>query len=173
MEECDICLTKNKKRNKNKHQQSKKDRYFLSNLTIIKYIVRNDQIDNFQDILQSCYDKHKRKFNIFSVWIIWKKNNEIVREIKLPDKVIVEKQCYVAPALDSIMMNLIKSSIQYVVNRVSKIMMGSCVDYLDTYHYFVNNFCDEISRIFVTDFTDISFFHFMKQPKSMLCRKLV
>ena len=40
---------------------------------INKYIVRNDEIDKFKDILQSCYDKHKRKTNNFSVWIIWKK----------------------------------------------------------------------------------------------------
>ena len=67
MEECDICLTKIKKRNKNKHQQSKKHRYFLSNLIIKKYIVRNDEIDKFKDNLQSYYDKHKRKFIKFSV----------------------------------------------------------------------------------------------------------
>ena len=73
MEECDICLTKIKKRNKKKHQQSKKHRYLLSNLIINKYIVRNDEIDKFKDILPSYYDKHKIKVNKFSVWIIWKK----------------------------------------------------------------------------------------------------
>ena len=73
MEECVICLTEDKKQNKSKHQQSKKHRYFLSNLILNEYIVRNDEIDNFKDILQSYYGKHKRKFNKFSVWIIWKK----------------------------------------------------------------------------------------------------
>ena len=29
MDECDICLTKIKKQNKNKHQQSKKHKYFF------------------------------------------------------------------------------------------------------------------------------------------------
>ena len=169
MEECDICLTKIKKRNKNKHQPSKKHRYILSNLIINKYIVRIDEIDKFKDILQSYYDKHKRKFNIFSVWIFWEKNNEIVREIKLPDKVIVEKRCYIAPDINRITMNLI----QYDVNKISKMMMGTCVDYLDTYYNFDNDFCNEISIIFISDLRDISFFHYMKQPKSMLCRKLV
>ena len=111
--------------------------------------------------------------NEFSVWIIWKKNNDLVRENKLHDKIIVEKGSYIAPNINRITMNLLKSSIQYDVNRVSKIMMGSCVEFLDTYYNFANDFCDEISILFISDLRDISFFHYMKQPKSMLCRKLV
>ena len=64
MEESNICLTK-KKRNKNKHQQSKKHKYFLSNVIKNKYIVRKDETDKFKDILQSYYDKHKKKFDNF------------------------------------------------------------------------------------------------------------
>ena len=51
--------------------------------------------------------------------------------------------------------------------------MGSCVDFLDTYYNLANEFCDEISIIFISDLRDKSFFLYMKQPKSMLCRKLV
>ena len=39
MEECNIRLTKIKKRNKNKHEQSKKHKY-ISNLIINKYIAK-------------------------------------------------------------------------------------------------------------------------------------
>ena len=52
MEECDICLTKIKKRNKNKHQQSKKHKDFLTNLIINKYIVKNNEINSFKDIFK-------------------------------------------------------------------------------------------------------------------------
>ena len=44
MEECNICLTKNKKRNKNKHEQSKKHKYF-SSLIVNKYISRDPDVD--------------------------------------------------------------------------------------------------------------------------------
>ena len=47
MEECDICLTKIKKRNKNKHEQSKKHKYYSSNLILYKYIVRNLENEKF------------------------------------------------------------------------------------------------------------------------------
>ena len=52
MEECNICLTKIKKRNYNKHEQSKKHKYF-SNQIINKYVVRNPEIDKFKDIIQT------------------------------------------------------------------------------------------------------------------------
>ena len=41
-----------KKRNKNKHEQSKKHIYF-SKLTMNRYIVRNPEIDKFKDSIQS------------------------------------------------------------------------------------------------------------------------
>ena len=46
MEECNICLTKIKKRNKNRKEQSKEHKYF-SNLIINKSIGRNRGNDKF------------------------------------------------------------------------------------------------------------------------------
>ena len=40
MYECDICRAKIKKRNKNKHEKSMKNRYFLSNMNVNNYIVK-------------------------------------------------------------------------------------------------------------------------------------
>ena len=37
------------------------------NLIVIKCIIKNDEIDKFKDIIQSCYDKHKKKFDDFTV----------------------------------------------------------------------------------------------------------
>ena len=42
MYECDICLAKIKKRNKNKHEKSMKRRYFLSNIIVNKYVIKNN-----------------------------------------------------------------------------------------------------------------------------------
>ena len=70
MYQCDICLTKNKKRNKKKHEKSMKHKYFLSNMIVNKYIVKKDDIGKFKDILQSYCNEHKKKFNEFTVTII-------------------------------------------------------------------------------------------------------
>ena len=69
MEECNICLTKIKKRNKNKHDQSEKHKY-LSNLNINKNMVRNPEFIKFEDIIQPYYDEHKKKIDIFSICVM-------------------------------------------------------------------------------------------------------
>ena len=80
MYECSICLAKIKKRNKNKHQQSKKHRYFFSNMIVNKNIVKNNDINKCKDIFQSYCDEHKKKFNEFTVMNIWKKNDMIKKK---------------------------------------------------------------------------------------------
>ena len=52
------------------------------------------------------------------------------------------------------------------------ILIGSCVDYIDTFCKFDNGFFDEIIMLFLSDLKDITFFHYMEHPRSMLCRKL-
>ena len=51
MEECNICLSEIKNKNKKKHCSTKKQKY-LSNLIINKYNVRNPELDKFKDIFQ-------------------------------------------------------------------------------------------------------------------------
>ena len=58
MYECDICLAKIKKLNKNKHEKLMKHRYFLSNMIVNKHFVKNDN-NKFKNILQSYCDEHK------------------------------------------------------------------------------------------------------------------
>ena len=79
MEECNICLTKIKNQNKNRHEQSKKHKYF-PNLIINKYIAQKPEIDNSRDIIQSYCDKHKKKFDNFSVCVMWKKNDVLIKK---------------------------------------------------------------------------------------------
>ena len=73
MYEYEICLAKIKKRNKNKHQKTMKHRYFLQNIIVNKYVVKNIDFNKFKDILQSYCDDHKKKFNKITIAINWKK----------------------------------------------------------------------------------------------------
>ena len=70
MYECDICLAKFKKVNRKKNKQTKKHKYYCSNLILNEYIVNKDNIDNFKDIFNSHYVNHKKKFNNFTVLIV-------------------------------------------------------------------------------------------------------
>ena len=84
MYECDICLAKIKKRNKNKDEKSMKRRYFLSNMIVKKYVVKNNDFNKFKDILQSYCDDHKKKFNQFTITNVWKKKDMIKNKISVP-----------------------------------------------------------------------------------------
>ena len=109
-----------------------------------------------------------KKIDKYTVWIIWKNKNEIVCDVKLPDKVIKEKQYYILSNIN--WMPMVSPCDD---NRMKKILIGSCVEYLVTFYDLDNDFCDEISILFISYLRDISFFHYKKQPKSMLCTKLV
>ena len=158
MEKCDICLIKIKKRNKNKHQQSKKHKYFLSNLIINKYIVRNDEIEKFKDILQSYYDEHKKKFNEFTVRIIWKKINMIINKITVPCTNTYQKTHPFRPFMFEIPIYVEVSSHEFL-----DIVNSNCV---------YNIITDEINIIFISNLKEMTLQHYIEQPRSMLCRKL-
>ena len=140
MEECNICLTKIKRQNKNKHQRSKRHKYFLSNVIINKYVVKSNEINNFKDILKTYYLDHKKKFNSFSVLVVLKTVDGVEHKIKLQSCLIMEngeKLCY-----------------EYINDCLS-----------------IDSFCDEINIIFISNFRDITFYHYMNQPMSKLTRK--
>ena len=144
MEECNICLTKIKKRNKNNHEQSKKHQNF-SNLIINKYIVRNSKIEKIKDIIQAYYEEHKKKFGDFTVCVMWKKNDILINKISVPSTITLEKP----PLFNPCMVEL------PIVTRASPL------DFLDTFDRNINNEVDEINIIFISDLKDITFFQYM------------
>ena len=52
------------------------------------------------------------------------------------------------------------------------VVIESCVEYLDNL-YFSIDWYDEKNIIFTSDLKDITVFHYMEQPKSLLVRKLI
>ena len=158
MYECSICLAKTKKRKKNKHQQSKKHRYFFANMIVNKYIVKNNDINKFKDILQSYCDEHKNKFNEFTVTIIWKKNDMIINKISIPCTITLQKTHMFKPDMFEIPI--------YV--KVSEREFLNIVDRYCVY----NTISDEIDRIFISELKERTLQHYMNHPRSMLCRKL-
>ena len=158
MEECNSCLTKIKKRSKNKHEQSKKHKYF-SNLIINKYILeKNHEVDKFGDIIQSNYDKHKKEFDKFTVCVMWKKKDMLINKISIPSAITLEKP------------HLFSSS-KFELPIVLRVPAN---DSLDQFHKeCILHEVDEINMIFVSDLEHVSFNQYMIQPKSMLCRRLI
>ena len=157
MYECSICSAKIKKRNKNKHEKSKKHRYFLSNIIVNKYIVKNNDIYKFKDILQSYCDEHKKKFNDFTVMIIWKKNDVIKNKISVPSTITLQKLHMFKPDMFEIPIYVKVSEREFL-----DIFDINCV---------YNILSDEIDIKIISELKEMTLQHYMNQPRSMLCRK--
>ena len=69
MYRCDLCNTIVQKRNKTKHNRSKKHKYY-SNLILNRYVIRSVEVNKFKDVFNSYFIEHTRNFNLFSVNII-------------------------------------------------------------------------------------------------------
>ena len=148
MEECNNCSSKMK--NKRKHQLLKKRKCF-SNLTLNEYIEKNVEIGKFKDIIQSYYDKHKKKFDNFTVCVMWMKNVLAVNKNSVPSTITYSQNW----------------------NGLPIVKEDTACDSLDTFDRNINDEVDEIVIIFISDLKDETFSHYIVQPKSMLCRKLL
>ena len=65
---CDLCNTIVQKRNKTKHNQTKKHEYY-SNLILNRYVIKNVEVINFKDVFNPYFIIDTRKFNLFTVSI--------------------------------------------------------------------------------------------------------
>ena len=82
-------------------------------------------------------------------------NGDVNNKVKLPSSLVMEKK-YTA---------------------FGRILDGEfgikpCYEFIQ-YYFLIDNLYDEINIIFISDFKDITFYHYLNQPKSMLSRKLI
>ena len=68
MYRCDLCNTKLLKRNKTKHNQTKKHEYY-SSLILNRYVIKNVEVINFKDVFNPYFIEHTKKFNLFTVCV--------------------------------------------------------------------------------------------------------
>ena len=62
MYRCPLCNVILQNRNKTKHKQSKKHKYY-SNLILNQYVRKNVEVNNFKDIFNPYFTAHTRKFS--------------------------------------------------------------------------------------------------------------
>ena len=130
----------------------------FSNLIINKYVIRNDEINKFIDILQSYFDEHKKKFNRFRKDVIWKRNDVIINKISVPCTITYLQTHMFKPIMEEMPV-----CVKVPLNEVQNMIDRRCVYNLIT---------DEINILFISKLKDITISHYVEQPRSMLCRKL-
>ena len=88
---------------------------------------------------------------------MWKKNDILINKISVPSVFILEKSYLIKPSMI----------------ELPKVIRVSPLDFLTTTHKNITEEVDEINKILTSDPEGITIFHYMDQPKSMLCGKLV
>ena len=100
----------------------------------------------------------KINFNEFTVMIIGKKNDMIINKISIPRTITLQRTHMFKPVMFEIPL--------YV--RVSERELLDIVDRNCVY----NTISDEIDIIFISKFKEMRLQQYIKQRRSMLCRKL-
>ena len=127
-------------------------------MIVYKYIVKKDDFVKFRDILQSYCDEHKKKFNEFTVTIIWKRDDVMINKISVPQTNTLQRTDMFKPIMFEIPI-YVRLSERKILDIIDK----NCV---------YNIISDEIDIIFISEFKEMTLQSFIKQPRSMLCRKL-
>ena len=146
------CITTIKKKNKTKHEQTKKHKY-LSNSVSNKYVKKDRAVDKFKHVLTSYYNKHLKK-DIFTVYVYWK-----VDDFNL--KLSVPNVLSYGQIVHSFPINITESACGFS-DRVIK-------GYLNHDELTIDKI-EETEIVFMSDLKDMTYTHYMKQPKSMICR---
>ena len=66
MMKCEICHSLIQRKNKTKHDNTKKHKYY-SNLILNTYFVNDVKLDEYKDLLSKYFFDHMKKFNSFTV----------------------------------------------------------------------------------------------------------
>ena len=69
MYRCELCNTTLQERNKTKHNQSKKLKYY-SNPIKNRYVIKNVEVIKFRDVFNPYFTAHTTKFNLFTIEIL-------------------------------------------------------------------------------------------------------
>ena len=127
-------------------------------MIVNKYLVKVNGINKFKDILQSYYDEHKKKFNEYTVTNIWKKNDMTINKISIPCTITFRRTHMFKPDMFEIpvYVEVLKREFLDIVDR-------NCA---------YNIISDEIDIIFMSKLKERTLQHYMKQPRSILCKKL-
>ena len=112
--------------------------------------MRNPETDEFKDIIQSYYKDQKKKFDIVTLSVMWKKNGLPINKIFVRSVIKIRKPYLFEP-------NMIE---------LPFLLEVSAYDYIDQFNKECVN--DEIDIIFISVLKDFTFFHYMNQPRSML-----
>ena len=157
---CNLCNVTLLKRYKSKHNQSKKHKCY-SILILNRYVIKKVKVREFKDIFNPYFINLQKELFFFSVSVLLKFDDDDIDCFKHKKSVSnnvtysIESENYTThttePAPD-------------FLHRVTGFYLS---------HKYSPKVIPEKEIVFISDLKDISQQHYLEQPKSMLCRKLI
>ena len=157
MIKCHESNTTIKKKNKTRHEETKKYKYFYK-LVLNIYIVKDIAVDKFKDIITSYYKEHLKEFDFFTVCVYWKVDDITNCKISVPKTLSYGVTVHGYP-------NIISETACDFSNRL-------ITSYLTHGELSIDRI-QETEIVFISNIKDMTVAHHMQQPKSMLCRKML
>ena len=147
------------KRNKTKHNQTKKHKYY-SNLILSRYFRKDVKVIKFQDVFDPYFTAQTRKLNSFTLRTTLRLYEG---EFPLKHKVNVSKY---------VNYNIHSENYTTYTTEVANEFLHRVISIYYSDECSIKTF-PEIEIVFISDPKDITQKHYLEQPKSLLCRKLI
>ena len=159
MYRCDLCYTVLLKRNKTKHNQTKKHEYY-SNLILNRYVINNIQVIKFKDMFNPYFIELSKMFKLSTICIFIRFDDD---EDPRNHKISVSNN--VTYNIHS------KNYSTFTTELPSDFLHRVMAIYLP--HECSPEIIPETEIVFISDLEDINREHYLEEPKSMLYRKLI
>ena len=158
----ELCKTILSERDKTNHNQTKKHKYY-SNLILNRYVIKNVEVSKIKDVFNPYSIEQTNKFKFFTVCV-----NLIfdVDDYENPSKHKITVSSYITYNIQS------EHYTTYTTKSASDFLYMVIVEiYLS--HKCSTKIIPEIGIVFISDLINITKEHYLEQPKSMICRKLI
>ena len=124
-------------------------------MVLNEYIIKDVYVDKFKDVITSYYNGNIENLDILSVYVYWKVIDEIIYKISVPNMIAYGQTVY------SIPINIFETAFEFLDKVIKGYLNGIAIDKIE-----------EVEKVFISDLNDLTYTHYMEQPKSMICRKM-
>ena len=141
---CELCDKTIKIRSKKKHLNSQYHKSLTESI-ICKYTVEKPSFFQIEELLQNFVDEYNKKFEFFLIFCKWK--------LHFSDTIFI-----------------IKSDRLYNIHRAGWNLRRNLMSEIENFESYSHNFShiSEMSIVFLTDLTNMTYEHYLKIPKPMI-----
>ena len=120
------------------------------------YVIKDLYIDKFKDVITSYYNEQIKNFDNFTAYVFWKVNDSINYKKTVPNMRAYGQKVY------SIPINITETAGEFLDKDIRGYPNLLTIDKIE-----------EVEIVFISDLKEMTYTHYVQQPKSMLYRKKI